>query len=153
MTDQLLAAIIGAVIGFISTYLAAVVKLRQDLRAEYDKDLRERRIPEYKRLWKLTDLFPKYARTTIPTVADVRELAISLRDWYFDGGGMLLSKSGRESYFALQEALGGLLTAGDDGPVDEATYERLRQRCSALRSALVQDVGTRREPVVAYEEE
>jgi hypothetical protein len=97
-------------------------------------------------------MFPKCARTTIQTRADVRDLTIRLRDRYFEGGGMLLSESGRDKNFAPQQALGGLPTTGDGGPLDEATYERLRQRCSDLRSALVQDVGTRREPVVADEE-
>jgi heme exporter protein D len=50
MPDAVWAAIIGGLIGFISTYVVAVVKVRQDLRAEYDKDLRERRIPEYSKL-------------------------------------------------------------------------------------------------------
>jgi hypothetical protein len=148
--EQLWPALIGAAIGFISTYLTAVVKLRQDLRAEYDKDLRGRRIPEYIKLWKLTDLFPKYGRTKDPTAADVREFTVSLKDWYFEGGGMLLSKSSRDTYFALQDALGGLpaLTLPNGRPLDEAVYERIRKKCSALRTALVEDVGSRRGPVV-----
>lgn len=147
MADAIWAAIIGGLIGLVSTYVVAVVKVRQDLRAKYDIDLRERRIPEYKELWKLTDMFPKYGRGPNPTAAGTQALSVALRDWYFAGGGMLLSIYGRYTYFALQEALNDLPATDDGQTMGDATYECLRQRGSDLRTALVRDVGTRRDPV------
>lgn len=147
MTEPMWLLLIGAVVGFISTYLTAILKLRQDLRAEYDKDLRARRIPAYTLLWQLTDLFPKYGHTSGPTGTEVRSLTISLRDWYFGGGGMFLSQNARDRYFALQDTLSEVFTSVPDAQVDDTTYERVRKSCSDLRSALVRDVGTRHEPV------
>lgn len=152
MDNPLVAALVGAFLGIITTYVGAVVKFRQDLRAEYDKDLRTQRILEYRTLWKLTAIFPKYGRTHNVTQADLQGLAVALRDWYFDGGGMYLSDESRGAYFALQEELGARMqpdSSADEVIVDEPVYEAIRSKCSALRKKLVEDVGTRKEPEIA----
>jgi hypothetical protein len=147
MEDNILAAIIGAIAGVVTTYLGAILKFRVDLKSQYDKDLRDRRIEQYSDLWKLTGTFPKYARTKQPTHQDLQGLMVALRDWYFSRGGIFLSDAGRDAYFALQEELKLFSDSTDSSQavvLDQATYERLRSKCSALRSALVRDVGTRK---------
>ena len=74
---------------------------------------------------------------------------VALREWYFTKGGMFLSDAGRDAYFALQEELKLFSDRFDTSPsqavvLDQVTYERLRSKCSTLRSALVCDVGTRK---------
>jgi hypothetical protein len=149
MDNTVLAAIIGAVIGVLGTYLSAILKYRQDLRAEYDKDLREKRIPEYKCLWRWTELFPKYAHTKEVTYQDVQALSVNLRDWYFRNGGMFLSDRSKDAYFAVQDALTKTTEKTNQNmtaPIDPVTYEMLRKKCSSLRTELTGDVGTRKEP-------
>jgi len=146
MEDKIFIAILSAALAAVGTYVAAVLKFRNDLRFEYDKDLRARRIPEYMGLWKLTALFPKHPRSRAVTLAQVRELTINLRDWYFHSG-MFLSDDGRDAYFKYQKALCDVVEeagAGDlNRELDGANYERLRLSGSDLRSTLVRDVGTR----------
>lgn len=150
MEDKIIAAIIGVFFGFISTYLAAILKFRQDLRAQYDKDLRDKRIEEYRELWELTGAFPKYAVPKSVTYGDANKLAENLRIWYFGKGGMFLSDDSRNAYFKYQEAFKKILADETEdlsrplGKPGDRTYELLRQRGSKLRSALVRDVGTRK---------
>jgi hypothetical protein len=154
MDNTLAAAVLGAAVGFVTTYLGAVVKLRTDLRFQYDKDLREKRIKEYSELWRLTGLFPKYAREAPVTLTEVRELTHKLRDWYFTQGGMYLSDEGREAYFQFQEVITTVLAnAKQDStaPLEGPTYESLRTSGSNLRSALVRDVATRKHSEISRE--
>lgn len=146
MEDKLLAAIIGAIAGVVTTYLGAILKFRVDLKSQYDKDLRDRRITQYSDLWRLTGIFPKYAHEKQLTNQDLQGLMVSLREWYFTKGGMFLSDAARDAYFALQEALKSVSSSQfkSSGCLDEATYELLRSKGSTLRSALVRDVGTRK---------
>jgi hypothetical protein len=147
MEDKILAAIAGLVAGIITTYLGAILKFRDDLRARYDNDLREKRIDEYRGLWRLTEMFPKYARTKPVLMQDIRRLTGNLRDWYFQRGGMFLSGASRDAYFEFQEKLKAVLDERrpDETPLEEPVYERLRKVGSDLRSTLVRDVLTRKE--------
>jgi hypothetical protein len=146
MDEKLVAAIIGAVAGIVTTYLGAILKFRVDLKSQYDRDLREKRIAQYGDLWKLTGIFPKYAREKELTHQYLLRLMIALREWYFTKGGMFLSDAARDAYFALQEELKPVsdnLNSNEAVVLNGVVYERLRSKGSALRSALVRDVGTR----------
>ena len=113
MDSILLAAIIGALAGVVGTYLGAILKVRKDLEFEYDKSLREKRIVAYQALWKLTGAFPRYAIEKPTTYGDLRKLTASLRDWYFETGGVFLTDASRDAYFALQKALTPLTTGAE----------------------------------------
>jgi len=156
MDSTVSAALIGASVGVITTYLAAVLKLRSDLRFEFDKDLREKRITHYEELWRLTGAFPKYGPQPEITYGELRTLTSKLRDWYFSKGGMFLSNEGRAAYFYFQERLRAVLANPQLSPsesVDNPTYERLRNFGSDLRTALVKDVGTRKQSELSQHEQ
>ena len=90
----------------------------------------------------------KYARPRQLTFDDLHQLTVSLRQWYFEKGGLFLSDNSRDAYFALQDEIREVL-ARDNSPqseVDESTYEALRKKGSSLRTALTRDVGTRKAP-------
>lgn len=70
-------------------------KFRDDLRAEYDKDLRERRIEVYKGLWHLLQYLGRYDRPKPLTPQTLQELTVEMRKWYFGGGGLYLSEKSR----------------------------------------------------------
>ncbi len=142
-------SIISGLVGAFITYILAILKLRKELEIKYDTNLRDKRIPEYKELWKLLEDLAKYARPKQLTVDDLHKLTASLRQWYFEEGGIFLSDSSRDTYFALQEAIKEVLAGRSQAPeseIDEPTYEMLRAKGSALRTALTRDVGTRKAP-------
>ena len=149
MDEKTIIGIAGALLGAVTTYLVAVLKLRRELEYKYDTDLRDKRIPQYLELWKLLVDLAKYARPKQLTFDDLYKLTASLRQWYFEQGGLFLSEKSRDTYFALQDAIKKVLDAkGQPGgtTVDEETYEDLRKSGSDLRTALTRDVGTRKSP-------
>ena len=45
----------------------------------------------------------------------LRQFSADLRDWYFERGGMYLSRSAREAYGKVQEALSSVVAESKDG--------------------------------------
>lgn len=148
MDEKLIISIVSGLVGAALTYLLAILKLRKELEIKYDIDLRDMRIPEYLKLWKLLEDLAKYPRPKL-NVNDMDKLTRSLMEWYFEEGGLFLSENSRDEYFALQEAIKEVLACRCQAPeseIDEPTYEMLREKGSELRTALARDVGTRKAP-------
>lgn len=146
MTEQtiwsILAALGSAVLGGVGTYLTTVLKIRQELSAQYDSDLRHDRIIAYRELWKCLEPLARYAPPGEFTHAGAQDLAKALRTWYFENGGLFLSEPARDAYFGLQDVLTTLEGSSAEvilGP----TLDKLRAAGSALRTKLSEDVGTR----------
>jgi hypothetical protein len=101
-------------------------------------------------LWVTLQPFALYARTWPVTNRTVQELAVSLRQWYFETGGMFLTDRSRDAYFAVQKALAQYLSIhpyreeAREEDLDPSAFESIRTLGSALRTALVLDLGTRR---------
>lgn len=142
MADSVAVALASAVAGGALTYVTTIMKIRQDLAAQYDADLRRDRIGVYKRLWTLLQPLARYAPPGEFSFSKGHELATALRAWYFEEGGLFLSEPARDAYFALQDALKAL-----DGPSADAvpaeTLKALMDVGSTLRTHLSEDVGTR----------
>lgn len=98
---SLLTLIGGALVSGVLTYLGSRSKLAMD----YDADLRNRRIEAYSDLWSKLEPLAKYAPKETFSETDAVSLAKSLRDWYFEKGGLFLSTAAREDCFALQDLL------------------------------------------------
>jgi len=114
--------------------------------ANIDLDLRERRIKVYQEIWTATELLPKWPRNENATYEDLMKLSESFRDWYFRTGGMYLSRTTHDSaYSPLQDAIAELRDKKVTGKISPQDYEYVRKRCSALRTALANDVESRRE--------
>ena len=62
MDEKTIVGIGGALLGAVTTYLVAVLKLRRDLEYKYDTGLRDKGIPQYLELQKLLEDLAKYAR-------------------------------------------------------------------------------------------
>lgn len=129
--------------GLLVGYLAAVLKTRVETAAQADQQLRATRAEAYKVVWQLTSVLPKWPRRTEATYAEMQRLRESLRDWYFSGAGVYLSRRSFRRYGRLHAALAEL-SVGDTGELPDAVYDRVRDRCSALRSALTDDLLSRR---------
>jgi hypothetical protein len=149
--NELIAAIIGAVGGGIVTFFSTRWQIRKELEFAYDKDLRERRIAAYTRLWQLLEPLAKYSRPIAQlTTVHVHEMSELLRHWYFADGGFFLSVEARDAYFALQEALTDAVAddASRARELSDPAFDAIREKGSALRTSLVADVGSRRKPEV-----
>jgi hypothetical protein len=119
--------------------------------------IRER---EYLKLWRMTQVLPKWPKASDVTCERLLQFSKDLQNWYFAGGGMYLSRQAQGTYKALQEVLAGRVrphiergrlarTTERDRtraarPVTDADYEAIRAKCSSLRTQLTKDLESRR---------
>lgn len=140
----------GIVVVGMSAWLGRIwaerIAQTQKFAGEIDLDLRKRRIDVYGALWKATSLLPKWPRAEDVTYEQLRALSQNLRQWYYEQGGMYLSRTTHdEGYGPLQGAITKVVADGANGPLSPGDYETVRQRCSALRSMLAADIQSRRD--------
>jgi len=149
MGDAFATALIGAVFGLVSGFAAAILERRR----EVAKELIEIRRTAYAELWKKTGELPRWPRDRGYDYAALASLSTSFKTWYFETGGMYLSRDARERYGEMQNAISGVLerrTRGGvesvppEGPLSEADYDAVLSRCSALRLELTDDLLSRR---------
>jgi len=115
-------------------------KKRLDLEAQIDIHLREKRITVYQKLWQATALLPKWPRAKNLTYEHLIKFSETLRDWYFQEGGMYLSKDAREAYGALQDEIWAILGDQPTGDLQPEHYDKIREQCSTLRRELTDDI-------------
>jgi len=111
--------------------------------ADIDIHLRDIRISVYTELWKKTELLPKWPRSPNVTYEKLTEFSNGLMDWYFQGGGMYLSEDTRDSYNDLQETI-SITVQGRSGNITDDNYDRIRSKCSVLRTEITNDILSRR---------
>jgi hypothetical protein len=132
-------AVLTAVLAAVGTYLTT----RRNLQATFDTSLRDLRIDAYKLLWLDLEGLAKYARPKPLTEDEAGKLAVTLRKWYFETGGLFLSVRTRQDYFALLDGL-ETVTAAAEKRLRPEDDEFLRVLGSRLRTGMTADVGTRR---------
>jgi len=147
-------ALVAALLSAATTYVALVTKIRRDLEAQYDRDLRERRMAAYAALWALTEPLALYSPARDLSGRGARALSERLRHWYFSDG-MILSEAARDSYFALQKKLTApalAKAATETSALDTPLVEELQKASSTMRTALSRDVASRRPPMIASDD-
>lgn len=142
------AAVISGVAGLATSYVGIQWKIKKDLEAKFDASLRSLRLQAYPPLWGLLKPLALFGRDGYPDRTDLVALSESLRDWYFDQGGLYLSEKSRDAYFRLQRAirmLAGSAKWNEESlqDLDADTFEHLRRIASRLRTMMTLDVGTR----------
>ncbi len=147
--------ILAAILGFLAKVLLDRLTLANKRDVDLDIDMRKRRLEAYPKLWKLTELLPKWPRNTTLTFEELENLQHDLMHWYFNVGGFLLSRSTFDTaYRPLQDKLAeisrldrtvSISPDGDQSNGARDLYEEVRVACSMLRSALTRDVQSRRE--------
>jgi len=145
-------ALLGTLVTVAVTAYVTAAKVRRDLESEYDISLRTDRLTAYRELWRSLQPLAKYARPTPVTYRVVRRLIGQLRAWYFQNGGIFLSHRTRDAYFALMEELRDLVAGAPSDSaleLDFEAFEKLRELGSDLRTAMVDDVQTRRSSALA----
>lgn len=144
MPDTAITIVISAVIGAVVSYLGALLKNFMDIRAKVDESLRESRIPVYKELWIKTSLLPKRPRSEKVTYEVLAQFSVDLTDWYFNRGGIFMSKRAFAAYGILQDTIHRVLPKGGEGRVSDLHYDEVRDKCSKLRTELTNDLLSRR---------
>lgn len=144
------ASLLLAGITALFTYLATRSKIRLDLTAEYDKDLRTSRLKVYQDLWKLLEPLARYSRPGPVTYVVVKDIAEEMRIWYFQQGGIFLTKESYTPYFSLKEAMQNIiddehLKEDNTRELDEKRLSILLMGASLLRKSLTEDIGSRNE--------
>jgi hypothetical protein len=149
---DLLKAILGLVTGAVGTYFGLYWKIRKELVAQYDRDLRTERVKHYKDLWAATELLAKYSPPEPITKQGLEQLAATLRHWYFSGGGIFLSDRARDAYFAFQDSIVAALAKigkqADEMQLTADDLKPVRKASSRLRTILTGDIGSRNRPLL-----
>jgi hypothetical protein len=141
-----------ALIGIAGTILGAVVNGALATRAKVNEEMRELRLASYPLLWQLSSRFSRWPRVT-NSYAELGELHAWFRSWYYEAGGLHLSENSRARYGDVQELLAAHLGAAEGhelpgqsaGAIPDGVYTSLMDACSALRTALTEDLESRRQ--------
>ena len=134
----------GAALG--ASIVTASVNSWLTTRAKVGEELRDQRLKIYPGIWERTKLFSRWPRTEA-TYEDLRRLHRHLREWYYETGGLYMSENCRARYGEMQELFAAQLS---DGPAPTARigpteYDDLMEICSAFRTALNEDLESRRQ--------
>ncbi len=130
-------------------------------RAATDEDLRAARVKAYPWVWRRTAAVSHWPTGGSLSAADLESLHRDLRAWYYgidevpdapmqeDPGGLYLSDNGKQRYIELQKLIDLSLKAVAEADADPyVVYADLRDSCSAFRTALTEDLETRRKRAV-----
>jgi hypothetical protein len=139
-------AMLGAVVGGVTTWLAARWQLRKELQYGYDKDLRTERVSAYRELWKVSELLPRYHPAGNPTGADLEDAIEQFHRWFFDTGGLFLSDQARSAYFGVMDELRRIANRRGATEIDSHDVKTLLHLGEELRAQLAFDVGAGQPP-------
>jgi hypothetical protein len=139
------AGVVSGLAGAVVSGVVTLRKVRSDLAAEYDRELRAKRLEHYSAFW------PKFAETsgTKPkplSSDDLVEFSDALRAWYFDEAGIYFSSSTMDAYNILQREIASI--TGKGGTLSDRDRAFVRFFASAFRTRMTEDLGTRRRPLV-----
>ena len=144
MSTQALTILLTSIGAILVAAVGAVIGAAINSRAKIDEGLREQRLQVYPQLWAHTSIVSRWPRTDA-TWRDLAAVHGMLRQWYYGSGGLFMSERSRDLYGDVQ-VLMDWLVAGREDSADQITgreYEYVMDRCSALRTALTQDLETR----------
>jgi len=149
--EQITILLIGGLIGGFIKYIFDVSKDKPDFQNQTYTTLMKDRWEQYQRLWTISGELPKWPRREGLTLEHIDDISSRLRQWYFGKGGMMLSKSARERYEPVQEALMAVYEKVENKeiPLEEADYENIRKKFSDLRSELTNDLMSRKRQVLS----
>lgn len=150
---SLFVGVLSGVLSSVITYLATRSKVRLDLAAEYDKNLRTERLQGYKELWRLMKPFSTYAPESPLTYKKIKSISDDMRDWYYEKAGIFLSKESLRRFIELSVVLKDILdneTLKEDinSPIDTTELKSVTRASQDLREALAEDIRARKNPFI-----
>lgn len=145
MSTEVTVAVVAGTLTLLGGSVLALLNSAISRRSGIDDELRAKRLEVYPRLWALTGTFSRWPEQTVTreVLADLHE---RLRGWYYTEGGLYLTERARARYGELQQLVGTVL-AKPSAPSDvlsDDRYADVRETASALRTALTDDLDTRR---------
>jgi hypothetical protein len=154
--SQTVTAIISAAGGLAVATAGAIVKGALAQRAGLDEELRDTRTKLYPSVWRSTGATSRWPKSEL-TWGRIRAFHEGLRDWYYGEvhhaaadatpGGLYLSRNSQKRYREMQHLIACVLLdadARDNQLVPQEYYELVSDACSAFRTALTEDLETRR---------
>jgi hypothetical protein len=138
--ESVIAALTGLAVGIAGTYVKSLLAAR----AKVGEELRDLRLGPYRELWAMTALVSRWPTWPL-TAAELDDLHWRLRAWYYGKGGLYLSENSRARYGEMQQVIGLTVAAAADAAITPAAYRDLVATCSALRTALTEDLESRRQ--------
>jgi hypothetical protein len=144
VSNQALTILLTSIGAILVAAVGAVIGAAINSRAKIDEGLREQRLQVYPPLWAHTSIVSRWPRTSA-TWRDLAAVHGMLRQWYYGSGGLFMSERSRDLYGDVQVLVDWLVLGREDS-ADQMTgreYDYLMERCSALRTALTQDLETR----------
>jgi hypothetical protein len=146
MSEQLVAAVIGLVVGAIAAWLKAVLAIRE----KANEELRALRIAAYPVGYQLTAPLSLWPPASM-NYEELFQLNLALRQWYFTTGGLYLSARSRDRYGEMKQLICGYLdTTADESNLETVelsadAYDDLTKTARTFRNALTEDLETRRQ--------
>ena len=150
--SSLITGFASGIISSVLTYFSTRSKIRLDMRVEYDKTLHNKRLELYKELWPITKPLGRFVPHFSLTYNIVRKAVTDMHEWYFNEGGIYLSKNSRKPYFHLKEQMlrvidNERLEATPDARIeDKEACNAILNAATSLRTSLADDIRTRRFP-------
>jgi len=150
--SSLITGFASGIISSVLTYFSTRSKIRLDMRVEYDKTLHDKRLELYKELWPITKPLGRFVPHFSLTYNIVRKAVTDMHEWYFNEGGIYLSKNSRKPYFHLKEQMlrvidNERLEATPDARIeDKEACNAILNAATSLRTSLADDIRTSRSP-------
>ena len=139
MPENTLAIIISGFIGATVAYLGAVLKDIVETRTFVDKTLLNKRAELYQTAWEYTELLSIYRSKDNITREQYEQVSKNLHCWYFQTGGLYLSRSSQKAFAKLQKSL---IEISTNKVLPDK--EHLRRIGSLFRTNLTNDLISRR---------
>lgn len=140
-------ALVSAVAALVAGAITAATTSWLGGREKVAQELRESRLAVYPTVWERTSVLSRWPVTDL-AYDGLERLHIDLRRWYYAIGGLYLSENARARYGELQTLVATqLATSGANAstPIPPGAYEALSESASSFRTALTEDLESRRQ--------
>ena len=98
LVQNIVIAVTGLIIGYISSMILARYNARMALQRELKNAIALKKGDDYLKLWKLCD-------SNITTVSEMKERKEAMDEWYANGGGLFLTFKATNHFFGAAKLL------------------------------------------------
>ena len=132
----------------VGVFLGGLVKSALDYRSKVFSLLWDKRLDAYQELVKLLSRFPKWPRAE-PVYADLLHMSTDLKNWYFNTGGILMSKTTRIAFENLQEQITNIYEDHKKNQMEKIAgdYDVVVELCHLLRVEMTRDLLSRKKQI------
>ncbi|MBL7780628.1 MAG: hypothetical protein JNM22_05370 [Saprospiraceae bacterium] len=140
--EKILESVVTFLIGSVA---GVMLKNWFDYKLMVYEELWKKRFDAYRQVFQISSALPLYPEPARLNHEDMKTVSEELRDWYFEGGGLLLSSVTRDIYFEVQESIQIVLkNSAPEKFVSDTDYTAVRKNFSRLRTEFSNDLMSRR---------